>query len=365
MVRPPLTIERCLLKMKKSRRNISGFRGGRGALLAVLALSALSSCINEDLSDCGTDFSLTYNVRLRTNLHTTLYGQLASPAEQAIAAGIEQALGGVFTDHAADLDLAFFTGQAPAHREAHAMDGSSARYTIYLPSADYNHAAVANAAAEPLVGMEGDEAYSTLCLRQADADTIGTHTVGVFAARRQLRVADAGGNFDVDLYMQNSAVALVIDLNGHQLSSISGSISGMASAFAVADSAYLFDRSTVIRASRLDDGAGRVALYAACFPSRGHEAYEAYKPYKPNKPYSPNKLTAPEASALYRLVVYTTENGSTTESTLSVSEPLRAGDIKVIKARIGDGGQVVTDAPEVGVSVKLDWKPGGDHDIEI
>lgn len=343
--------------MKKRRRNISGFRGGRGALLAVLALSALSSCINEDLSDCGTDFSLTYNVRLRTNLHTTLYGQLASPAEQAIAAGIEQALGGVFTDHAADLDLAFFTGEAPAHREAHAMDGSSARYTIYLPSADYNHLAMANAAAEPLVSVEGD-AYSLLEFRQADADTLPSHTVGVFAARRQLRVADAGGSFDVDLYMQNCAVTLVIDLNGHQLTSIHGSLSGMASAFAVADSAYLFDRNTIIRASRLDDGQGRTALYAACFPSKDspQASYETYKPYK---------YSAPEASSLWQMVVYTTENGRITESTLSVSEPLRAGDIKVIKARIGDGGQVVTDAPEVGVSVKLDWKPGGSHDVEI
>ena len=341
--------------MKKSRRNISGFRGGRGALLAVLALSALSSCINEDLSDCGADYGITYNVRLRTNLRSTLYGELSAPAEQAMAERLATALGGVFTDRASDLDLAFYNGEAPAHREAHEMDGSSATYTIYLPSADYNHLAIANAGAEPQVSVEGD-AYSALCLRQAPADTIDSHSAGVFAARRQLRVADAGGSFNVDLYMQNSAVALVIDLNGHQLSSISGSISGMASAFAVADSAYLFDRSTVIRASRLDDGAGRVALYAACFPSRNHEAYKPYKPYK---------LTAPEASALYRLVVYTTENGSTTESTLSVSEPLRAGDIKVIKARIGDGGQVVTDAPEVGVSVKLDWTPGGDHDIEI
>ena len=159
--------------------------------------------------------------------------------------------------------------------------------------------------------------------------------------------------------MQNCAVALVIDLNGHQLTSIHGSLSGMASAFAVADSVYLFDRNTVVRASRLDDGQGRTALYAACFPSKDSQqaSYETYKP---------NKYSAPEASSsLWQMVVYTTENGRTTESTLSVSEPLRAGDIKVIKARIGDGGQVVTDAPGVGVSVKLDWKPGGDHDVEI
>lgn len=361
--------------MKKRRKNISGFRGGRGALLAVLALSALSSCINEDLSDCGADFGLTYNVRLRTNLHTTLYGQLASPAEQAIAAGIEQALGGVFTDHAADLDLAFFTGEAPAHREAHAMDGSSARYTIYLPSADYNHAAVANAAAEPLVGMEGDEAYSTLCLRQADADTIGTHTVGVFAARRQLRVADAGGNFNVDLYMQNCAAALVIDLNGHNPSAISGHVEGMACAFSIVDSTFDFSRSTMVRASRLDDGAGRVALYAAGFPSSsspqesaGAETSSAVTLRAGQAGNHTSTLftqNSEPGSALWLMRVYITENGSTTESTLSVSEPLPAGSLKVIKARIGDGGQVVTDAPEVGVSVKLDWKPGGSHDVEM
>ena len=343
------------------------------ALLA-LALPSLTSCINEDLSGCGTDFGLTYNVRLRTNLRSTLYGELSAPAEQAVAERLAQALGGVFTDHASDLDLAFYTGEAPAHREAHEMDGSSASYTIYLPSADYNHLAMANAGMEPLVSVEGD-AYSLLELRQADADTLPSHTVGVFAARRQLRVADAGGSFNVDLYMQNSAVALVIDLNGHQLTDIHGSLSGMASAFAVADSTYSFDRNTVIRASRLDDGQGRVALYAACFPSReaplqlspggrGLQAIQQGRLLGGAAP-SPRERAGGEASSLYQFVVYTTENGSITESTLSVSEPLRAGDIKVIKARIGDGGQVVTDAPEVGVSVKLDWTPGGDHDVEI
>lgn len=354
-----------------------------------MALPSLTSCINEDLSGCGTDFGLTYNVRLRTNLRSTLYGELSAPAEQAMAERLATALGGVFTDHASDLDLAFYTGEAPAHREAHEMDGSSASYTIYLPSADYNHLAMANAAAEPLVSVEGD-AYSLLEFRQADADTLPSHTVGVFAARRQLRVADAGGSFNVDLYMQNSAVALVIDLNGHQLTDIHGSLSGMASAFAVADSAYIFDRSTVIRASRLDDGAGRVALYAACFPSReaplqlspvgrGQQARQLGSSLaspssgvaapslleRAGGEASVGEASVGEASSLYQFVVYTTENGSITESTLSVSEPLRAGDIKVIKARIGDGGQVVTDAPEVGVSVKLDWKPGGDHDVEI
>ena len=44
---------------------------------------------------------------------------------------------------------------------------------------------------------------------------------------------------------------------------------------------------------------------------------------------------------------------------------LKAGRLKLIKAKLkADGSLVVTNA-SVGVSVKLDWKPGGSHDIDI
>ena len=148
--------------------------------------------------------------------------------------------------------------------------------------------------------------------------------------------------------MQNCASAVVIDLNGHTPTAVTGCLSGLACGFSVADSTFDFSRQTVVRASRTDDGAGRIALYAAGFPSP-----------------SPQGRAGEETSPLWLFRIYVTENGTTTESTFSVSEPLPAGGLKVIKARIGDGGQVVTDAPEVGVSVKLDWKPGGSHDVEM
>ena len=37
----------------------------------------------------------------------------------------------------------------------------------------------------------------------------------------------------------------------------------------------------------------------------------------------------------------------------------------VIKAFLKDDGTITTDSPEVGVSVELDWNPGGDFDIEM
>lgn len=45
--------------------------------------------------------------------------------------------------------------------------------------------------------------------------------------------------------------------------------------------------------------------------------------------------------------------------------PLKAGEMQIIKVKLNDEGGVVTENPEVGVSVELDWKPGGDFDIEI
>lgn len=307
------------------------------------------ACIDEDLSGCGADFRIDYNVRLTTNLHARLGLELGEAGEQAIAARIGQALSPVFAERASDVDLSFYEGGTLAHHEEHVMDASSASYTLYLPVADYRHAAVANAGTEPLVALEGGEAYATLGLRQDEADTLGTHTAGLFAARRTLGVQEAGQQFHVDLYMQNCAAVVVVDHNGHAPEELFGYLDGLACGFAVADSIYDFGRGSVVRASRTDDGGGRTALYAAAFPSRDVAVRDRRT----------------DGDGIWRIHVYVKLDGRYTENILSVKEPLRAGALKIIKARIGDGGQVVTDAPDVGVSVKLDWKPGGDHDVEI
>ena len=56
-------------------------------------------------------------------------------------------------------------------------------------------------------------------------------------------------------------------------------------------------------------------------------------------------------------------NGSVTESILGIKKPLRAGQLKIIKGRVRpDGGIDVTSDADVGVSVSLDWKPGGNYE---
>jgi hypothetical protein len=58
-------------------------------------------------------------------------------------------------------------------------------------------------------------------------------------------------------------------------------------------------------------------------------------------------------------------NDKYTETIFTMNEPLKAGKLKIIKTRLKEDGSLSTSNTAVGVSVKLDWKPGGSHDVEI
>ena len=99
--------------MMMRKKKIETYVPRMGCRMAVaLAALSLASCINEDLSDCGADYAITYTLRLHTNLRAMLDDELRLPEEQAIAGRLETALAGVFTDRAADIDLSFYTGGA-------------------------------------------------------------------------------------------------------------------------------------------------------------------------------------------------------------------------------------------------------------
>ena len=55
---------------------------------------------------------------------------------------------------------------------------------------------------------------------------------------------------------------------------------------------------------------------------------------------------------------YTRGEESVTETILPLKVPLRAGELKIIKCRIGDQGEIVPDNSEITTSVTLNWQPG-------
>lgn len=328
-------------------------RGG----LTVAAALALAGCINEDLSKCGADVAIRYDFNLQLELHTELSMELTTPLEQQLAARLESELSEVFTDQARDIDLSFYDSgtQSLYRHDSYTVNAGEASFTIYVEPRAYHHVALANTAEMGGLRYTGFDRPATLQVAQAEADTVDSQTTGIFSATMDMAVvAGQSQSFSLALHQQNSAAILVLEPSSVRPASLAAYVRDMATAYLPADSTFTgFDRSPVIRTRRTDE-AGLIACHAVCFPS----ADAADKRGGDDVSTSGN--------GLWRMEVYATlADGSTTRSTLHVKTPLPAGRLKVIKARLNDNGQVVTSDQSVGVSVELDWKPGGNHEVEI
>lgn len=325
------------------------------ATAAAIVAATSTSCIDEDLSECGKDYRIGYTVRLHTNINTEIDSELTTEAERAFGQQLRHALSDVFSDRARDIDLSFYTANARlAQREQHQMDAARATYTVYLPVRDYRHIALANTTAEPLVAIGGADRVESLAIQQQRADTIAGHSVGLFSARLPMRVEDRNQEFSVDLYMQNCASCLVLDPGQASPRRVWGYAEGFATQFLPNDSTYAFDASPTVECTLMEHS-GLYGLYAATFPSR--DRMEAG---------GMGRASSDAADkSLWRMHVYVEMNGSVTHTILYMPTPLRAGQLRIVKAKIAQDGRVVPTTHNVGVGVELDWKPGGSHDIEV
>lgn len=318
------------------------------AASACLAI-ALSSCdaINDDLSDCGKDVELTYRMQLITNMHHEIDSVLGEPQDKPVADALRQTMSLYFNDQGHDLDLSFYDRTEGTRTDQHAADmngATQASYTIYLQQADYRHTAVANLRQNGIASWAGAETMAKAMLANTTADTIGPHQTGIFTGRHTFSVTNSDQKLSglVDLYMANDAAAVVIDTTGVQVKGITAYLEGLANAFSTADSIYHYDRRQTIRTERLAVSQGsEVCYYGMGFPS----------------PETPTR--ADEAPYYWRMLVYVTMvDGTVTENVLTIGKPLRAGQLKIIKLRLKEDGEVTSVDAEVGVSVTLDWKEG-------
>lgn len=321
------------------------------------AVIALSSCIDEDLSDCGKDYSISYRLTLHSNIDVEINDVLTTTDQKQFGTELKQALGNVFTDYATDNDLSFFVNDAISHHEANKMNANSASYTIYMPRNDYRHLALANTANETQVAIQQAELASTLRLEQVKADTIESHQCGLFSSRLSIAANDFDHDLNTQLYMQNSAAAVFIDRNGQQPEEVFGFIEGTANAFMVNDSVYSYTQNTIVKARTIAKNERYDGLAVVCFPSKNNLSAAERTP----------SLSTQESAddGLWQMHVIVKINGKYTESILKVSDPLKAGQLRVLKVKMNADGSVTPTMASVGVSVKLDWKPGGSHDIEI
>lgn len=361
--------------MRTLDKVLHGCLWASNAAAFVIMATALGGCsmIDEDLSDCGKESKIDYELELITNMSIELETVLDDDLDKDVAEALREYLKNIFTDYAHDVDLSFYDTQADSvrlHHEQTIMNADQRSYTLYLPMQNYMHLAAANLMDNRLVNLADDGYCHPSKLQQAQGDTITPHTTGLFTARLPMKVLDdVDQTFLVRLYMANCAAALVVDTRGYDVSGMKVVGSGFASRFSICDSAYVFDAGApVVKADEIIVKGGRQKCFCSVnFPSR--EPKQTRTVIETEEPFIAQEGDEP----LWEFRVYVPKPGSNqsrsgssiTETVFRIRKPLHAGELKIIKGFVNEDGSVMTEAPEVGVSVTLDWKPGGEYHPNI
>lgn len=326
------------------------------AVISILAMCILHGCrINEDLSVCFNKFRITYVVKLVTNMTTELRNVLNQEADEPVARALYDHLKDIFTDHAHDVNLSFFLTEADSvlkHHEEHIINTNQESFTIELPVEKYMHLSLANIKEQKAV----DNVNGTLCHKAALSQHDGSqlpqcHNTGLFTARLPMDVLEGQDQeFFVNLYMANSAVALVVDSLGSHAKDMKVFLDGMADGFLIADSTYTFNSNTLVPASEVSVPGGHQSCYVGvCFPSRDTAT----------RTISADGTSSSADGSIWSIKAYVqTADGKTTENILYVRDPLQAGCLKIIKVKLQPNGSFLTVDLNVGLSVTLDWKEG-------
>jgi len=333
-----------------------------------LGLAAVTGCklVDEDMSDCETDYTLDYELRLVTNMTAELQTRLSLAADVKVATALQSYLNGIFTDFAHDVDLNFYdvvedeaSGDSlRLHHEAHVMDANQSSYTLYIPVHRYMHLAVANIEDNGVVSLENGNLCHGASLTQGIQDTLPCQKTGLFSARLPMDIKEGEDQeFNVRLFMANCASALVVDTQDCPIRDMRVFADGFATDFSLCDSVYHFRHSPKIRADRVEVKDSPALCFATVnFPSRDVE------PTKTVIQIDNPDVEETSEGALWRYYVYVTlPDGTVTESILGVFTALPAGYLKIIKVKVLDNGAVQTSDPLVGVSVTLDWEPGQEY----
>ena len=163
--------------------------------------------------------------------------------------------------------------------------------------------------------------------------------------------------------MANCAATLVIDPNNYgSIDDVRVYSTGFATGFSICDSVFHYDRQPpIVRASMVkSDGIDERAFCSVTFPSPEPSRANTRTIIETEEPF----IAEPSDEVLWEFRVYVPVKGNTrsedsiTETILPLKVPLRAGELKVIKCRIGDQGEIIPENPEIGTSVTLNWQSG-------
>lgn len=323
------------------------------AILILAGVAVATGCclIDEDTSDCGATVEFNYTLHQSSDVHSQLQKELERMLSAADIAVLQGYMDNIFAPVAQEAELGFYKGDALDHR-AHKdkINAASFAYSTEFEEGAYLNLAVANIAGNGAATLlTGDQPQAGI-LTLGSAEMVETQKTGLFSARKRFDVENSvDKQLQVDLYMANCAVLLVADTTGSGAVDFKMHTRDMADSFNVFDSTYHFDTNAKVRAQSITLSPGWAALATVNFPSRDALATKAT-----------------DDSALWEVYTYVTESdGTITETRLGFNQPLQAGMLKIIKAKVTREGPVVPEDSSVGVSVTLDWNTGYSGEIEL
>ncbi len=335
--------------------------------LILTGVAAFTGCglVDEDLSNCETDYRMDYELRLVADIKAEIETQLEVVTDQSVSQALNDFLSRIFLDKAYDVDLGFYDvvrdeaagDSLRLHHETHVLEDNQTSFTLYIPIRDYRHLAVANLYRVGDLSFDNAELCHGARLSQLVRDTVPCHAAGLFTAREDLIINQetADQHFDVTLYMANSATALVVDTLGSGVRSIRAYAEGFATGLNLCDSTYVFDYSPVVRAETLPlENPGYYCFTTVNFPSRDSLTTTTKADTDDSDP----------EKSLWRYYVYTEmPDGTVTLTILGIHSPLEAGHLKIIEAKVQENGSVQPGDATIGVSVVLDWQDG--YNVEV
>ena len=333
-------------------------------LIAFYPVFVSCSTIDDDLSDCESEFHVNYEVKLKTNISTQVQTVLRSRFETEVANLLEDSLKNIFREYAHDVDLSFYVGDDRQFHDFKLMRANQATYELELPANNYRHLALANIDEEVEVDLVQDEVMAQSHLVQEVADTIDGHQTGLFSARQDMNIiGNRDQTFDVTLYMVNCASILVLRTDNVAYDDVKVYGTDFADGFMVNDSIYRFTRNFVVRDLRVTQPpVEREVFYSVTFPS--HDTAKEAQAAAPRRSSGvgiddDGTTGADDSERIWRKFVYVTlPDGSVTRTVVNVRQPLNAGQIFIIYAYLKPDGSIYSPNVEVSTSVTLDWKEG-------
>ena len=320
-------------------------------ILAVVAVATGCRLIDEDTSDCGATIELNYTLHQSSDVHTQLQKELEKMLSAADISVLQGYMDNVFAPVAQEAALGFYKGDDLDHRASKdKINAASFAYSTEFEEGAYLNLAVANIAGNGVATLlTGDQPQASI-ITNGSAATVEPHKTGIFSARKRFEVENSvNKQHSVDLFMANSAVLLVVDTIGSGATDVKLITRDMADSFNVCDSTYHFDVDAKVRAESITLSPGGMALATVNFPSRDKVGTKAAG-----------------NTAIWEVCTYVyCADGTITETVLGFIDPLPAGTLKIIKAKVLPEGPVVPEDSSVGVSVTLDWNTGYSGEIEL